>query len=226
MAKTRHYRAACDGLSRPPQGALRQSGDGGDLPVEDALALAEAAVRALAQTVGEGGPAYGGDAGRTAERLSRLRIEIGRLQANDIRGARIPQARAGLHSAVNDTEIAASRIMECAEAIMNADASDPCAYREAVTSHVMSIFEACAFQDLTGQRLARVSDNLDHIERRISRFADAITPRDAKARPGRKQARQEKRVRELMLHGPGEGGITQEEIDRVIADNAVLPRQS
>ena len=48
------------------------------------------------------------------------------------------------------TEQASNTIMECAEALMGADASDPAAYKALVDEKMMVIFEACSFQDITG----------------------------------------------------------------------------
>jgi len=92
--------------------------------------------------------------------------------------------------------------MECAEAVMAADASDPAAYKALVDAKMMVIFEACSFQDITGQRVAKVVDTLQHIESRVARFATALRTED---QPGyldeSEQARAERRQR-LLLHGP------------------------
>ena len=98
---------------------------------------------------------------------------------------------------------------------MAADASDPTAYKALVDAKMMVIFEACSFQDITGQRVAKVVDTLQHIETRVARFANAVRTDD---QPGylddTEEARAERRER-LLLHGPqldGQG-IAQSDVD-------------
>ena len=61
---------------------------------------------------------------------------------------------------------------------MAADANDPAAYKALVDEKMMIIFEACSFQDITGQRIAKVVETLQHIEQRVSRFADVMQAKD------------------------------------------------
>ncbi|MGD9867059.1 MAG: chemotaxis protein [Hyphomicrobiales bacterium] len=181
-------------------------------------------MRQLSATLGEAGP-IDPEASHAAERLSRLRKEIGRLQANEVRCQRIPQARDHLSDVVSDTEAAAVRIMECAETLMDADCGDPDSYRETVNAQAIAILEACAFQDLAGQRLVGVADTLDRIGHRIGRFADAVHPANGKRGVSRAEARRDKRKRELMLNGPG-SGVSQADIDSLFDDAAISPRQA
>jgi len=62
--------------------------------------------------------------------------------------------------------------MEAAETIMAADPSDAEAYKETVNNSVMSIFEACSFQDITGQRISKVIETLSVIEQRLNRLGE------------------------------------------------------
>lgn len=71
-----------------------------------------------------------------------------------------------LEAVVEATETAANRILEAAEAIgdwARQGRTDPAAMN-ALTAHVDAIFEACAFQDLTGQRIRRAIQHLQQIE--------------------------------------------------------------
>ena len=107
-----------------------------------------------------------------------MRTEIGALQVNDLKNTRIPSAGEELGAIVQATETATNTIMECAEALMGADASDPAAYKALVDEKMMIIFEACSFQDITGQRIAKVVETLQHIEQRVARFADVMQAKD------------------------------------------------
>ncbi len=64
--------------------------------------------------------------------------------------------------------------MTCAEELMAGDPSDMEAYSGMVMDNAMKIIEACSFQDLTGQRIAKVVETLKAIENRVSRFVDTV----------------------------------------------------
>ncbi len=75
-----------------------------------------------------------------------------------------------LEAVVEATDQAANRIMEAAEAIgdwARQGRKDPVAMEELET-HVNAIFEACAFQDLTGQRIRRTIQHLQQVESMLS----------------------------------------------------------
>jgi chemotaxis protein CheZ len=74
-----------------------------------------------------------------------------------------------LEAVVQATESAANQIMEAAEAIGSwlQAGGDPTAL-PAVTQQVNAIFEACTFQDLTGQRIRRAIGHLQQIETMLS----------------------------------------------------------
>ena len=71
-----------------------------------------------------------------------------------------------LEAVVEVTEAAADRILEAAEAIgdwVAAGRRDPEGF-ELVREKVNAIFEACSFQDITGQRIRRAIDHLQRVE--------------------------------------------------------------
>jgi chemotaxis protein CheZ len=71
-----------------------------------------------------------------------------------------------LEAVVQATEEAANRIMEAAESIgdwLREGKTDPAAI-EAVNEKVNAIFEACSFQDVTGQRIRRAIQHLQQVE--------------------------------------------------------------
>ena len=75
-----------------------------------------------------------------------------------------------LEAVVQTTENAANQIMEAAEAIndcVRAAVPDKTALA-AINARVDAIFEACAFQDLTGQRVRRAIEHLQHVETSLS----------------------------------------------------------
>jgi len=74
-----------------------------------------------------------------------------------------------LEAVVQATETAANRILAAAEAIGGwlQTGSDPSAL-PAVNHQVNTIFEACTFQDLTGQRIRRAIEHLQQVETMLS----------------------------------------------------------
>jgi len=71
-----------------------------------------------------------------------------------------------LEAVVQTTEAAANQIMEAAEAIsdcVRVAVGDKVAMA-AISAKIDAIFEACAFQDLTGQRVRRAIEHLQHVE--------------------------------------------------------------
>ncbi len=157
-----------------------------------------------------------------ADYIRSLRREINALQANDLRHRRIPAAGHELAAIVEATEQASNTIMACAEAAMAADPSDPAAYRAFVADRMTAVFEACAFQDITGQRVAKVVETLEHIEARVSRFAEATGAKDAGGHASDKEADEAERKLRLFIHGPplAGDGAGQSEIDAIIEGEA------
>ena len=84
----------------------------------------------------------------------------------------LPTAGNELDAVVEMTESASHTIMEAAEGIMAFDGDDPDAYRGFVEGEMMKVIEACAFQDITGQRISKVVATLNLIEKRLIGFAE------------------------------------------------------
>jgi len=131
-----------------------------------------------------------------------MRHEIGALQVNDLKDSRIPAAGEELGAIVQATEAATNTIMECAEAVMAADAGDPSAYKALVDEKMLVIFEACSFQDITGQRIAKVVETLQHIETRVARFASVMRAKDLDGFLTEHERARAERKHKLMLNGP------------------------
>ncbi len=154
-----------------------------------------------------------------AEYIATMKQEIGALQVNDLKESRIPAAGQELDAIVKATEDATHIIMECAETLMEADASDPAKFKALVDERMVLIFEACSFQDITGQRVAKVIETLQHIEARVSRFASAVQARDVDGFVTEYEKARAERREKLLLHGPqlrGKG-VAQADVDSLIA---------
>lgn len=154
-----------------------------------------------------------------ADYIGRMRQEIGALQANEMSRARIPAAGQELDAIVKSTEEASNSIMTCAENVMSAEAIDLESYRAFVEDQMTVIFEACSFQDLTGQRISKVVGTLKTIESRVSRFAEAARVRDLAEIKDPRELAEEERRRLKLVSGPalaGQGN-PQDVIDELIS---------
>ena len=96
-----------------------------------------------------------------------------------------------LETAVREQETAADRILALAERIYD-KAPD-----KATRLQVEAIMEACAFQDLTGQRIRKVTRLIRYLQDN-KLFSTTDLPRDAPREPDRV-------------------GLTQEEVDRLLS---------
>jgi chemotaxis protein CheZ len=151
-----------------------------------------------------------------ADYIAHIKREIGALRANELSRDRIPTAHRELGGVVSATASATNTIITAAEEILGSDEASLDRYRECVESKLLEIFEACAFQDITGQRIGRVVASLAHLEKRLGRFADAVKVRDA-ASADADEARHQARREVLLLNGPAADGqgIAQADIDKL-----------
>jgi chemotaxis protein CheZ len=141
--------------------------------------------------------------------INKTKDEIGALAPLSLTQHRLPSAGAELEAVVRDTETATFRIMTAAEALLEYAGSDP--GRAEVSRHAMDILEACSFQDLSGQRLSKVTALLTLIETRVVRLVQELGVTEE----GSDEAEGDQRNRELMLNGPALDGpeTTQADID-------------
>ncbi|WP_316861505.1 protein phosphatase CheZ [uncultured Cohaesibacter sp.] len=154
-----------------------------------------------------------------ANEISSMKTEIAALRPAEMRHAAIPDAGRELDAVVEATESATNVIMSSAEEIMGADTSDSDAYQALVNDKIIEIFEACSFQDITGQRISKVVNALNAIDKRVSTFIERMKMQDV-ADAAIEETEEDRRKRELILHGPqhaGEG-VDQNEVDAMLAD--------
>jgi chemotaxis protein CheZ len=152
-----------------------------------------------------------------ADYIRHIKREIGALQANELYRDRIPRVHEDLGSVVRATASATNAIMGAAEDILGSEEASIERYRERVQSKLVEIFEACAFQDITGQRIARALDALGYLEKRLGRFASAVNARDSEPAPDPEEALRQARRELLLLNGPQDDGLgaAQDDIDQM-----------
>lgn len=104
--------------------------------------------------------------------------QLGRTIANhrqELAALRMEESAAGLSSATDEldaivdaTAAATNAILDCVETVEQVAAAIPPAQAEALRLATTRIYEACKFQDITGQRVTKVVATLKTIEARIA----------------------------------------------------------
>lgn len=111
---------------------------------------------------------------KLAEFISKTRAELALLRPNEMKQQFIPKATDELDAIVEATASATHRIMDAADLIMTCAESAPDDVSAKINSAVTSIFEACTFQDITGQRVTKIVSMLKVIETRIDKMVEAV----------------------------------------------------
>ncbi len=173
--------------------------------------------------------------------IEQIQVEIadisGRIKATKVEMAAIRHPLAGedkfqqasqeLNAVVSATEAATNTIMACAEeleeVVHELKSSLPEGYHadrvNDMNDVIVRIYEACNFQDLTGQRITKVVRALSFIEERVEAMMSHWNKREFEAMPLPPTVT--KKDEELELHGPSEpqeiGNISQADIDALFA---------
>lgn len=157
-----------------------------------------------------------------AHYIQNARAEIASLRPDEITDEHLPAAGEELEAIVGATEQATNSIMEAVEAIETVAAELPPEQAERITAAVTSVYEACGFQDLTGQRISKVVNALRHIENKVQALLVAFGG-DALPKPERKasskRADGKDRPDEHLMNGPQNAAeaISQDDIDALLA---------
>ena len=109
-----------------------------------------------------------------AQFIQNAKAEIAAVNPHQIRSQDIPTATDELDAVVGATETATGTILDTCEALERIAAAAGGKVAEEITTHVTHIYEACNFQDITGQRINKVVKTLKHIESRIEAMLGAF----------------------------------------------------
>ena len=126
-----------------------------------------------------------------------------------------------LDAIVKTTEQATNTIMEATErsddaiAKLRENITDPAqlALLDTITENGNEVFEACSFQDITGQRINKVVKSIIYVEQRVQALVELWG--ESKVAEVEVVPEKEKTEKEALLHGPqleGEG-LSQDDID-------------
>jgi chemotaxis protein CheZ len=97
--------------------------------------------------------------------INQAKEDLRSLQPHDISLTHIPTAKDELSAVVEATEEATGTILDAIENIENMTSKMPEDVRAQVEEHITRVYEACNFQDITGQRIKKVTTTLKNIDK-------------------------------------------------------------
>lgn len=156
-----------------------------------------------------------------AEYIETAKAEIASIRPQEISEEHIQIATDELDAIVQHTEDATGTILDAAEKLEavadRIDGSEAAVVRDAVTK----IYEACNFQDITGQRITRVVRALKDIESKVTVIVETFSEQPGGSRPknATKAENGKKPTDAQLLNGPQlpDAAQSQEEIDALLA---------
>jgi chemotaxis protein CheZ len=153
-----------------------------------------------------------------AQFIRDLKTEIATLRPDDVTEEHLPAANDELEAVVGATEKATNEIFEAVEAIEALAEKMDGKVAEQVNEAVTKVYEACSFQDITGQRIGKVVGALQQVEVKMQALLEAFgaeiekLPRGAPAEP-------KPLTDEDLMNGPQmpDAAMNQDDIDAILA---------
>jgi len=154
--------------------------------------------------------------GRT---IAAARAEIAALQVDDITASHIPSATDELDAIVAHTATATDSILEVCETLDNVAAKLDDDAAGVLQDATTRIYEACSFQDITGQRITKVVATLKAIDVKVAHIIAAFAPEDGEMPPPPVMAAPPAPGKNPPAVGPQLPGsaMDQTDIDRLLA---------
>ncbi len=157
--------------------------------------------------------------------IDNAKMEIASLRPDEIQQEHIPSATDELDAIVAHTEEATGTILDAAEKLEELAAASDKKTAETITEAVTSIYEACNFQDITGQRITKIVKTLKHIEEKVDALISAFGSQVNDGFEGKEADGETKKKNEelsedkKLMHGPQlvENAQSQKEIDALLS---------
>ena len=152
------------------------------------------------------------------------KLEIASLRPDEVKDDFLPTAEVELGAIVEATAEATHAIMDACEGLEELMSSLEGEAAATLMSSTTKIYEACTFQDITGQRINKVVTALQHIEGRVDRLIAALDIKTDKPTAAKK----EQKINKGEAKGVGNGdllegpqlkgqGSSQAEVDDLLA---------
>lgn len=191
--------------------------DPGELQLIDVLGVTEVMALCLRDMFSSEGTPIFASAVMMAAYARDARERLKNVRPNALKNEHLPIATEELEAIVEHTEEATNTIMELAETMMELDPKDA-RYSETINDSLMQIFEACSFQDITGQRASRVKDTINATSEQIAEVSQVLGAKHDETVGDAEETEEEKHRRENLVHGPqsSDEAISQDDVDEVI----------
>lgn len=147
--------------------------------------------------------------------IEETRQDLGMVRPTDITGEHIPGATDELDAIVESTSEATGAIMDCCDVIQEKAGGIGGENGDAITAEVMKIFEACSFQDITGQRVSKVVKTFRDIEEKIDKLVNVLGVKTSDI-----LSEDLRGTDEALMNGPqlSGQGVSQDDIDKLLAE--------
>ncbi len=160
---------------------------------------------------------------KLAKYICDAKTEIFAIQTNSKAEDAINDASMHLEEVVKATESATNKIMDAADAVQAAASGVGGEKEQKIVDATTIIYDACAFQDITGQRIRKVITLLENIEDRVEKLNDLFGTEPEIAEANNAPADPKNIVLPKddkdLLHGPqlAAQASSQAEIDRLLS---------
>ncbi|MDA8230680.1 MAG: protein phosphatase CheZ [Magnetospirillum sp.] len=195
--------------------AIRQ--ERGDMvPIDEVAEIVRAVLDTLTGDISAGDLRLYRELESLADYIHSARTEIAALRPDEIRSEFIPSATDELDAIIGATEAATNRILDAAEHLEGLSTAMEPQVAERLMEITTGMYEACNFQDLTGQRITKVVRVLKVIEDRVETLVKVF---GAGAREEKATGDGNVLTDEDLLNGPQlpDAAPDQAEIDRLLA---------
>jgi chemotaxis protein CheZ len=148
--------------------------------------------------------------------VASTRAEIAALKVDDITASYIPCATDELDAIVSHTATATESILEVCETLDQLGGSVGSEDASILQNATMRIYEACSFQDITGQRITKVVTTLKTIEEKVDHIIRTFGRPDSEEAPDREEPAM---TDADLLNGPQlpAHAMDQSDIDKLLA---------
>jgi chemotaxis protein CheZ len=170
------------------------------LPAKKLPAKKAAAKKSMA--AGEGGSVRTGIA-RLGLIIAHAKRDLAALQAQEIGRTHLPTAGDELSAIVGATENATNAILDAVERIEKMARDLPGEAAASITQEVTTIYEACNFQDITGQRISKVVSVLKAVDTTVAELLSTLhMPKIDLSQTSAGSAKPERTGDAALLNGP------------------------
>jgi chemotaxis protein CheZ len=157
-----------------------------------------------------------------AKYIHAAKADIAALRPDKVKDDVLPKATDELDAIVLATETATNSIMDAAEKLEGLTDQLTDEQANVLMDATTAIYEACGFQDITGQRITKVVKALKDIEEKIDALVEAFGSEIEKYKeqsPKKEEQQPEAKRDEDLLNGPQmqSEAKTQDEIDALLA---------